>query len=67
MTEKMRVRRTPFLPLGIAMLLLSLGFTFGATGVRWLWGSEPVVAVILAAAGAVFIAVHVVQRSRHAR
>ena len=56
--------RSPFLPVGVAMVMLSFGFTFSAGGAHWLWQSQPHSAVLLAVVGAVMIGTHVVLRVR---
>ena len=54
--------RSPFLPVGIAMILLAGGFTFGDQNLQWLWRSEPHVAILLVVVGAVLLAAHWMKR-----
>jgi hypothetical protein len=59
--------RLPFLPVSIAMALLSFGFSVGPKEVRWFWEAEPHLALMLAIVGTALIAVHFIQRARHTR
>lgn len=64
MDQKNTRVRSPWLPVGIAMVMLSFAFTFSTGQVQWLWQSQPHIAILVAVVGAVMIGTHIILRVR---
>lgn len=56
-------RRSPLLPLAILAVLLSVGFTVMADGVRWFWTDVPWAGVLLAVGGVLIGVWHFARRA----
>ncbi|MGV2901323.1 hypothetical protein ACNPM4_06555 [Microbacterium sp. AGC62] len=67
MMEDAKSSRSIFLPMGIALGLLSGAFTFKAGGAQWMWQSEPAIGALFALVGVSFLVVHFVRRHHRSR